>query len=104
MIENITNSYDTACNFCILLLEELARSYGISYGELNIWLFVIIQPAFILLFLTTTIILTVKLYRRNKEFQYGNLITAIASSVVVIMYAIILIIFFITLVPIYAMI
>lgn len=104
MIENITNNYDSACNFCIQLLEELSKTYGISYGELNIWLFVIIQPALILLFLTTTIILTVRLYRRNREFQYGNLVTAIASSVIVIIYVIILIIFFITLIPIYAMI
>lgn len=104
MIENITNNYDSACNFCIQLLEELSKTYGVSYGELNVWLFVIIQPALILLFLTTTIVLTVRLYRRNREFQYGNIIVAIASSILVIAYAVVLITFCIILIPIYAMI
>lgn len=43
---------DTVFDFCVILLVRLAEIIGISYEEINIWLFVVIQPAIsILLFL-----------------------------------------------------
>ncbi len=37
-------------NACVSLLQWLAPLVGMTYQEINIWLFVIIQPALILLF------------------------------------------------------
>lgn len=64
-IANVTNDFDSLCNICIEVLEGLSKDLGMSYGELNVWLFVIIQPATILLFMTTTVVLSIMLYRKN---------------------------------------
>ena len=37
-------------NWCVWLLEVAAPMVGMTYQEINIWLFVIIQPALIVLF------------------------------------------------------
>lgn len=87
-ITNVTNSFDELCNNCISLLEVLSKELGMSYGELNVWLFVIIQPALILIFFTTTVILTIRLYRKNKDFKRGDLITASISTVIIIAFVI----------------
>ncbi|WP_148363910.1 hypothetical protein [Bacteroides sp.] len=87
-IANVTNSFDKLCNNCIDVLEGLSKDIGMSYGELNVWLFVIIQPALILIFFTTTVILTIRLYRKNKDFKRGNLITASISTIVIIAFVI----------------
>ncbi|MDA7495981.1 hypothetical protein N8469_00545 [bacterium] len=47
-IEWVDNVFD----FCVIILVRMAEMLGISYEEINIWLFVVIQPAItILLFL-----------------------------------------------------
>jgi len=35
---------DVIFRYCVVLLVEMAKYLGISYEELNIWLFVIIHP------------------------------------------------------------
>ena len=35
---------DTIFNFCVRLLYDLANILGISYEEINVWLFCIIWP------------------------------------------------------------
>lgn len=40
---------DYIFKLCVVLLVDLARWLGISYEELNVWLFVVIMPAIILL-------------------------------------------------------
>lgn len=42
---------DAIFNFCVILLVDTARWLGISYEEINIWLFIIIHPLITLLFL-----------------------------------------------------
>ena len=37
-------------NWCVSFLHWLSPKLGITYQEINIWLFVIIQPALILIF------------------------------------------------------
>ena len=37
-------------NWCVQFLEWLGPLVGMTYQEINIWLFVIIQPALILIF------------------------------------------------------
>ncbi len=38
------------CNWCIKLLRDIAAKTGFSYEEINVWLFIIIQPSLIFLF------------------------------------------------------
>lgn len=40
---------DYIFKLCVVLLVDLAKWLGISYEELNVWLFVVIMPAIILL-------------------------------------------------------
>jgi len=40
---------DAVFDFCVILLVRLADMIGISYEEINIWLFIVIQPAISLL-------------------------------------------------------
>lgn len=88
----VRNGFDELCNWCIKVMEEMSSMLGVTYGELNVWLFVIIQPALILLFMTTTVILTVRLYRKNKDFRRGNLITAAISTVIILAFTAIVLI------------
>ena len=42
---------DAILRYCVVLLVDLARVFGISYEALNIWVFVIIQPLIIVILL-----------------------------------------------------
>lgn len=86
------NRFDEICNFCIELMEDMSSALGMTYGELNVWLFIIIQPALILLFFTTTVILTIRLYRKNRDFKRGNLITATVSTFIILIFAVVVLI------------
>lgn len=85
------NRFDEICNQCIKIMEDMSSMLGVTYGELNVWLFVIIQPTLILMFFTTTIILTIRLYRKNKDFKRGNLITATISTVIILAFTAVMI-------------
>ncbi len=39
------------CNWCIKFLREIASYTNLSYEEINVWLFIIIQPSLILIFM-----------------------------------------------------
>ena len=53
---------DITYDFCVLLLIEIAKMIGISYEEINVWLFVILLP----LVLAVSIFLNIYLFRRLK--------------------------------------
>ena len=53
---------DITYDFCVLLLIEIAKMIGISYEEINVWLFVIFLP----LVLAVSIFLNIYLFRRLK--------------------------------------
>ena len=40
---------DLVFNYCVKLLYDAASFVGISYEEINVWLFVIILPIFLLM-------------------------------------------------------
>ncbi|WP_285828659.1 MULTISPECIES: hypothetical protein [Pseudomonadati] len=90
-IANVTNDFDSLCNICIEVLEGLSKDLGMSYGELNVWLFVIIQPATILLFMTTTVVLSIMLYRKNCQNKTTKFIAATVSLLSVICYVVALV-------------
>lgn len=58
---------DAVFRFCVIILVEAAKFIGISYEELNVWLFVIALPATILLSVTLNFILVIKLQRAKKK-------------------------------------
>ncbi len=39
------------CNWCIEFLRDIANYTNLSYEEINVWLFIIIQPSLIIIFL-----------------------------------------------------
>jgi uncharacterized membrane protein len=53
MIE-ITNIWDQLCNICIVIMKALSRETGMSYGLINILLFVILGPISTICFMLTT--------------------------------------------------
>ena len=43
------------CNWCIRFLYKASDYLGMSYEEINVWLFIIIQPGLIIFFLLNSI-------------------------------------------------
>jgi hypothetical protein len=58
---------DTVFNWCVLLLADIAKLLGVSYEELNIWLFVVLAPSVMVLSLVLNIVLVWKIrgYRKR---------------------------------------
>ena len=52
---------DVTFNWCVWLLYEAAGLFGITYEEINIWLFVIIGPALFLMSVLLNFYLLVRL-------------------------------------------
>ena len=59
------NWIDQTFNFCVYLLYDLANILGISYEEINVWIFCIIWPVASLILFAEVIRLRLKLTSRN---------------------------------------
>ena len=57
---------DETFNFCVRLLYDLGSLLGITYEEINVWLFVILWPIASLLLFAEVIRLRLKLNFLNK--------------------------------------
>ena len=57
---------DVTFNYCVKLLYELAHAIGITYEEINVWLFVIALPSVLLCSLVLNFCL---LWSRQKCFR-----------------------------------
>jgi len=57
---------DETFNFCVRLLYDLGSLIGITYEEINVWLFVILWPIASLLLFAEVIRLRLKLNFLNK--------------------------------------
>lgn len=57
---------DAVFRACVVLLEELAALFGISYVEINIWIFVIIWPALSILMIVTIFIQALTIRRQSR--------------------------------------
>jgi len=57
---------DVTFDWCVRLLYDIAGLMGITYEEINVWLFIIIIPTILLLSITVNIWLVLKsgLFRR----------------------------------------
>lgn len=76
MIE-VTNQWDIICNLCILILENLSHMTGLSYGFLNIILFVILSPVAILSFMSSATILFMNKNRAENQILVAKLLFVI---------------------------
>lgn len=47
---------DKLCDYCILLMERMSDLVGISYGTLNVWLFVVLGPLSTLTFMAASVV------------------------------------------------
>ena len=80
MIE-VTNIWDMLCNMCILTLENLSHATGLSYGFLNIMLFVILGPSATLLFMTSALTLLVNAEIRKSQRIFATILFAMGLLV-----------------------
>ena len=60
---------DVIFNWCVLLLFDAAKILGISYEEINVWLFVIAGPLLLLLSISLNLIMFSRLRRISKYSQ-----------------------------------
>lgn len=67
MVE-VTNSWDSLCNMCIWVMKNLSYITGMSYGLINILLFVILGPLSTLIFMASSIIAKKK-GKYSKQFS-----------------------------------
>ena len=56
---------DKTFNFCVYLLNDLANFLGISYEEINVWIFCVIWPVASLILFAEVIRLRLKITSRN---------------------------------------
>jgi hypothetical protein len=62
---------DIVFNWCVHLLYDWATFFGISYEEINIWVFIVIWPA-ITLAMAVWILVLLRKIRRLKFVQTQN--------------------------------
>ena len=60
---------DTVFKICVIFLVDLADFFGITYEEINIWVFVIIWPALTILSGVWIILLKKKIRKLRKQIQ-----------------------------------
>ena len=53
---------DITFNFCVRLLYDVGYFFGITYEEINVWLFVVIWPLLTLVMFAEIIRLRLKIY------------------------------------------
>ena len=56
---------DQTFNFCVKLLFNIAEIFGITYEEINVWIFCVIWPIASLVLFAEVIKLRLKLTSRN---------------------------------------
>ena len=59
-------NYNDLFDSCVTLLDSAAAFFGITYKEINIWVFVIIEPIVFFLMLFYILHLNNKLYRKAR--------------------------------------
>ena len=59
------NWIDQTFNFCVHLLYDLANILGISYEEINVWIFCVIWPVASLILFAEVIRLRLKITSRH---------------------------------------
>ena len=58
---------DIIYDWCVLLLINLANQIGITYEEINVWLFVVLVPISLLILVLINLILFLKVLKLKKN-------------------------------------
>lgn len=74
----VTNIWDVLCNFCILIMEHMCHMTGLSYGLLNILLFVVLGPSVSVLFFGAALCFRT---RKPQWSRWGNRLLAAGSII-----------------------
>ena len=61
---------DSTFDWCVLFLIKTANQLGITYEEINVWLFVILLPTILLISLLMNWILFLQLLRLKAKNQF----------------------------------
>lgn len=64
----MTYTGNEICDFCINVIEWWSKNTTFSYGEINVILFIVVQPTLILLFAITTIIASITKSKKLKKY------------------------------------
>lgn len=88
LIYNVSNKCDSITNICIEILSKLSKELHISYGEINVYLFLIIIPCILLYFIISTLICTntknEKIIKIIRYISYILLFVLIISTITII--------------------
>ncbi len=60
---------DITFDWCVLFLINMANQLGITYEEINVWLFVILLPIILLISLLINWLLFIKVLRLKNKYQ-----------------------------------
>ncbi len=61
---------DMIFNWCVDLLIKYAELLGLTYNEINVWIFIIIMPLFFTIMLFTIIKQTISIKRLNNKIKF----------------------------------
>ena len=60
---------DIIFDWCVLFLIKTAHQLGITYEEINVWLFVILLPTILLISILINWLLFIKVLRLKNKYQ-----------------------------------
>lgn len=75
------------CDMCIDIMVWWSRHLPLSYGEINILLFVILQPALIFMFFVTTLLAASK----NQKVKRATIVFSIFAMFILTLFAVALV-------------
>ncbi len=75
---------DYLCNVCINIMEEMSHMSGISYGTINVLLFIILGPLATLIFMINSFIQIVFKNDRSKGMRILNITLWIIGLIIVL--------------------
>ena len=61
---------DETFNFCVILLYDVATFLGITYEEINVWLFCLIWPILTLIMFAEILRLRMKINTKSENRQF----------------------------------
>jgi hypothetical protein len=64
---------DSIFNSCVLFLNNLAKLLGMTYNEINVWIFCIVWPAFTIFLIVRLIQLKRKIKKLKSKISDGNI-------------------------------
>ena len=70
MENSIIYCIDITFDYCVRLLYQVAGMMGITYEEINVWLFVIILPTIMLFSFTLNLYFILRLNQKNKVSDF----------------------------------